>query len=224
MNWEQQFYNKKQERIPKVEVVIEKTEKLALIGIPWGSPEPVGPGLKKVLDYFIAAKEDNEATSPFPKYPQLPTLLNNLQVGTLLFNDSLNKEVNHEEYRTGVEYMAFYVSGEELGWVSLGGPSLLLSKKDGQIIALETNSNWASSSKHKLASLPKDYLGIYKQIHLRMGYSKIEKGDKLLLIYSNEISPLSWKPVNNQNLLKDFVETNFEEDKDKSYWVAEFSF
>lgn len=220
MKLAQHSYFQKGNRIPKPQINLNEKEKLVLFGFPWGNRDSSEQGLQKLEDYFIAAKDDNEATSPFPKIPQYPSSLNNLQVATQIFGQSLLRETNQDEYVTGVEFLGLYQEGKELGWVSCGGPNLILSKANGELKIINSESNWSETRNTNTSNLPRNFLGIHPHVHLSMGYTQIEAGDKLLILYTNSFSPLGIKPEKSLGL-KEFVELNFKNSKDQNYWIAE---
>lgn len=224
MKWDQHSYFKKTNRIPKPSVKINEKENLFLLGIPWGNSDYNEQGFQKLEDYFVAAKEDNEATSPFPKIPQYPVSLNNLQVATQIFGQSLLREVNKDEYVSGVEFLGLYKEGEELGWVSCGGPSIIISKANGDLKLIHTEGNWAETKSAPSSNLARNFLGIYPQVHLSMGFTQIDPLDKVLLIYTSQLSPLGLKDLNKQLNLKSFVEKNFDSNSKQAFWVGELSF
>jgi hypothetical protein len=221
MNFQQHSYFKKNHRIPKPEVLILEGEKLFLLAIPWGNRDHTKEYLEKLSNFYVSAKEDNEATSPFPKYSNLSSNLNNLQVAVQLCNQNFKNEINSDEYVSGFELVACYLDKKELGWVSFGGPSIILAKNNSELRILEAGSNWAQSELSNCPSLPKDLIGLQTYINLNIRSIPWKSGDRLMFYYSNQLSPLQLQQSEDGVGLRDIIEANFSNKKDYYYWVAQ---
>lgn len=221
MDFKQHSYFKKNHRIPKPEILSLEGEKLFLLAIPWGNRDHTKEYLEKLSNFYISAKEDNEATSPFPKFPYFSSNLNNLQVAIQLCNQNFKNEINNEEYVSGFELVACYRDQNELGWVSFGGPSILLGKSNNDIRILEAGSNWAQAELAYTPSLPKDMIGLQSHINLNIRSIPWKAGDKLLFYYSNQLSPLQIKHDSDTLSLENIIDANFTNKKECYYWIAQ---
>lgn len=219
---EQHFYTAKAKRIPKPEWVTSARESLLVCGIPWGNRDATSEQLQKIADFFIAAKEDSEATSPFPRFLQYSNALNNLQIAMQLANQNLIKTRNHQEYQTGMEIFACYRSEGEFGWACFGGPHLLLQRPNGSFQILQNNNLLSSSYPDSQAPLPKHLLGIHPQVPLHFESIPWQKGSRLFLLYSSTLgAQLPLTLDNSICALKDLVDKIQRQDPDQSFWLAE---
>ena len=218
----QHSYFHKGMRIPKPENLELNREKLVISSLPWGHRDNIASYIQKLADFFVAAKDDAEATSPFPRYPQYSNNLNNLQIAMQVVNDNLFKQKNQEELQSGLEIIACYRENNEFGWVSYGGPDILLWKNSGELRLLHHANNLASHRKQNCSPLPKNMLGVYRSIHPHIESIQLEDGDKLFLLYSSRLNPFHIESFqSNDRSLASLVNQLFEKDPKESFWIAE---
>ncbi|MEC9281217.1 MAG: hypothetical protein VX642_00790 [Bdellovibrionota bacterium] len=209
-------------RIPKPENLELSREKLIISCVPWGHRDNMSSYLQKLADFFVAAKDDAEATSPFPRYPQYSNSLNNLQIAMQVVNDNIFKQKNQDELQSGLEIIACYRDNNEFGWVSYGGPNIILWKQSGEIRLLHHANNLASHRKQNCSPLPKNMLGVYRSIHPHIESIHLDEGDKVFLLYCSRLNPFHIESLNtSERSLTSLVNQLFEKNSQESFWLAE---
>lgn len=222
MKIKQHSYFHKGMRIPKPENLEINREKLIISSIPWGHRDNIANYVQKLADFFVAAKDDAEATSPFPRFPQYSNSLNNLQIAMQVVNENLFKQKNQDELQTGLEIIACYRDNKEFGWVSYGGANLILWKNSGDLRIIHHANNLASHRDQNCPPLPKNMLGVHRNIHPHIESIQLEEGDKVFLLYSSRLNPFHIESLNSsERSLNSLVNQLFEKDPKESFWLAE---
>jgi hypothetical protein len=118
----------------------------------------------------------------------------------MLANDMLYREDNRDEYRAGVEIFAATLYQNELCWIQVGGPNLLLGRGTQPLLPLGTSvdlaldmKNWKSQT--ELPALPAQLLGLDSNVNLTINSFRARAGDKLVLLSHSQTPELAytWK-------------------------------
>ncbi len=179
-------YSGKQPR-PTPEVHFEASLNTLIIAIPWGPRSGARKVIDRVLEFLAFASQDKEATSPLPKLSCLSDSANNLRIAALLANDMLYREDNRDEYHVGVELLALTLSGNELSWVQVGGPNVLLARKNQTLLSLESKTDLSlDCSEQKdgrpLTPLPGQLLGLDSNVNVSVNSFRTRAKDRLILL------------------------------------------
>src|SRR5688572_5598562 len=113
---------------PRPEIHIDTATNLLIVATPWGPRASARSAIDRMLEYFTLASSDGGVTSPFEKLTCLSMAANNLRMATLLANEILYREDNRNEYKTGVELFCASCSDQELIWLQLGQPQVMLAR------------------------------------------------------------------------------------------------
>ncbi len=185
---------------PTPEIHVDETTNSVFVVVPWGNREAAKKVIDRMTEYLAFAAQDREATSPLPRLTCLSTAANNLRTAALLANDMIFREDNREEYRAGVELFAATLYQNELSWLQVGGPQLLLGRGAQSLLPLGANIDLALDlrdwrSKHELPALPAQLLGLDANVNLTINSFRARAGDRLLLINHSQTPEIafSWK-------------------------------
>ncbi len=184
---------------PTPEVVIDSSVNTLIVAVPWGSREAARKVIDRMLEYLSFASQDREATSPLPRMSCLSTAANNLRTAAMLANDMLYREDNGEEYRAGVEIFAATLSQNEVSWVQVGGPHILLGRGSQSLLPMGSSVDLALDlavdAKTKLPALPAQLLGLDSNVNLTINSFRARPGDSLVLLSHSRTpeSLFNWK-------------------------------
>jgi hypothetical protein len=191
MNFEQRSYNSEVFR-PKPEVHFDPESRILIVATPWGSPSSARKAIQSVLDYLVTSGSDQEATTPFKRLTCLSPLANSLRIATLLANELLYREDNRDEYVGGVELFAAKMTDQELVYVQVGHPNLVLFRegRTAQPISVQVDLGLdLSQKKAPVAPLPGQLLGPDSSCNLSVQSFRPQKNDQLALISRSNLPP-----------------------------------
>jgi hypothetical protein len=170
---------------PRPEIYLDPDGKTLIVATPWGPREAARKVIDRMNDYLSLAREDNEATSPFQKVSSLSSSANRLRIATLLANESLYREENKTEYRSGVELFAGILEQDEFVWLQHGSPQILLSRHGRKLLPLGSQIDLSfdfSDGDTLLPGLPSQMLGLDSTVNLTLNSFRARPGDRLALV------------------------------------------
>lgn len=170
---------------PRPEIHIDTASNTIIVATPWGSRESARKVIARMSDYLVLAREDSEATSPFQRLSCLSTLANRLRIATLLANESLYRDDNRNEYRSGVELFAGVLEQDEFVWLQSGNPQILLSRPGRKLLPLGSQIDLSfdfSEGSELLPGLPSQLLGLDSSLNLSINSFRARPGDKIAMV------------------------------------------
>ncbi len=170
---------------PRPEIYLDSDGKTLIVATPWGARDGARKVIDRMNDYLALAREDVEATSPFEKVSCLSLSANRLRIATLLANESLYREENKTEYRSGVELFAGILEEDEFVWLQVGNPQILLGRQNRKPLPLGSQIDLSfdfSEGDHLLPGLPSQMLGLDSSINLTLNSFRARAGDRLALV------------------------------------------
>lgn len=208
---------------PTPEVLIDATVNSLIVAIPWGSRDAAKKVIDRMFEYLAFASQDREATSPLPKLSCLSTSANNLRTAAMLANDMLYREENSDEYRAGVEIFAATLSHNELSWVQVGGPHVLLGRGTQSLLPLGSSIDLAldlEQSGPPLPALPAQLLGLDTHINLTINSLRARPKDSIVLL-SHTRAPESLFSLKNENLDPEKIVRSLSKDNaNTAFWLG----
>ncbi|MBK8201987.1 MAG: hypothetical protein IPK68_06600 [Bdellovibrionales bacterium] len=179
---------------PRPEIFIEEQSGLLIIATPWGSRNAARKAIQAITEFFLAAKDDIEVTSPFQKLTCLSSIANSLRTAVMLANDLVYQEENRDEYLSSLELFAAAVSANELSFVQLGHPQVFLDRNGYPPITSGSLADLSldfSRNGNVLPPLPSALLGVHSTSALNIRTIRVNKEDRLLLV-SHSFMPSSF--------------------------------
>lgn len=170
---------------PRPEISLDPQAKTLIVATPWGPRAAAKKVIDRMTDYLALAREDKEATSPFPRLSCLSNQANSLRIAALLANEVLYREDNRTEYKAGVELFAATFEDDEFVFIQAGNPQVLLGRADRTLLPLGSQIDLAFdlSEGHKLLpALPAQLLGLDSSLNLNINSFRARSGDKVLLL------------------------------------------
>jgi hypothetical protein len=169
-----------------------------IVATPWGSRDAARKVIERMLEYLAFASQDREATSPLPRLSCLSNAANNLRTAAMLANDMLYREDNSDEYRAGVEIFAATLSQNELSWVQVGGPHILLGRGKRSLLPIGSTVDLALDlglGATNLPALPAQLLGLDSNVNLTINSFRARPNDSLVLLSHSHVPEnlFSWK-------------------------------
>ena len=214
---------------PTPEVLIDTSVNTLIVAVPWGSRDAAKKVIDRRLEYLSFAAQDREATSPLPRMSCLSTAANNLRTAAMLANDMLYREDNGDEYRAGVELFAATLSQNELSWVQVGGPHILLGRGSQALLPIGSSVDLAldlsldQAARSRLPALPAQLLGLDSNVNLTINSFRARPHDSLVLLSHSRTpeSLFSWK----SNIIDPdrMVQTLSQNDAHTAFWLGVMS-
>lgn len=170
---------------PRPEIYLDEDGKTLIVATPWGPREAARKVIDRMNDYLTLARGDREATSPFEKVSCLSAQANRLRIATLLANESLYREENKTEYRSGVELFAGVFEDDEFVWLQVGNPQILLGRKGRKPLPLGSQIDLSfdlSDGGDLLPGLPSQMLGLDSSLNLTLNSFRARAGDRVALV------------------------------------------
>ncbi|MCB0347970.1 MAG: hypothetical protein KDD37_04005 [Bdellovibrionales bacterium] len=217
--FKEKFYRTKDSKYPTAKVSFEESDKLFIAVWSWGAADGGQKALDIIKDYYLSARTDIEATSPFPLNPEQSLAANHLRIGVMLANNIIAKENNSEEYTTGIEVLCMSKSQREINIAHVGGPSII-SLRDNQkpTVYLQQNHLGHEFNFKVTNPLPKDLLGIKQKQNVNVQSIRSIENEKFLLVQRNYIPILDLK----DNSLEKIEDSLVSDNKDLPFWICEF--
>ncbi len=183
---------------PTPEVMLDTSVNTLIVAVPWGSRDASRKVIDRMLEYLSFASQDREATSPLPRLSCLSNAANNLRTAVMLANDMLYREDNSSEYRAGVELFAATLSQNELSWVQVGGPHILLGRGSQPLLPLGSSVDLAldlNLGNDRLPALPAQLLGLDSHVNLTINSFRARPKDNVVLLSHSRTPEMlfSWK-------------------------------
>ncbi len=222
MNFEERSYSGKIFR-PRPDVYFSENEKILIIATPWGLSSSSHRLIKIVLDYYNSARDDLEVTSPFERLLCLSSVANSIRTAALLANDSLYGEENKKEYVAGVELFIGAFEGQELTWLQVGHPCLLLNRFGRNILPLGSHLDIAIDMSHSsqlLPPLPSQLLGIDATCNFTIGSFRMREDDRLLLISRSSLPGVIYSTSDQNRNLEAICKVLVREASDEAFWIG----
>lgn len=170
---------------PRPEIHLDPQGKLLIVATPWGSRSSARKVIDRMTDFLALVREDREATSPFQRLSCLSSPANNLRIATLLANETLYRDDNQNEYRSGVELFAALVQDGEMSWIQCGNPHILLSRLERPLVPMGSQIDLAfdmSVGSDLLPALPSQLVGLDSSLNLNINSFRVRQGDRLVLL------------------------------------------
>jgi hypothetical protein len=220
MDFTERSFIGNQTSLPRPEIYFNADEKLLIVATAWGNPSGAKKLIESISDYYLATKQDKDATSPFRRLEYLSTTANNLRIAVMVGNEILYREENRNEYKSGVELFVGSIQEREMAWVQIGQPHILFCRQNQPIMPLSVHLSLASEvSNEALPPLPNTLLGISPEPNLFIQSIRPQQGDSLLLLsrswIPSELFALNPKKRNFQSVSKALSGNGNE-----PYWVG----
>ncbi len=208
---------------PTPEVSLDTSVNTLIVATPWGSREASRKVIERMLEYLAFASQDREATSPLPRMSCLSNAANNLRTAAMLANDMLYREDNSEEYRSGVELFAATLSQNELSWLQVGGPHLLLGRENRSLLPLGSSVDLAldlNQGASRLPALPAQLLGLDSNVNLTINSFRARPKDSIVLLSHSCVPEHLFSLKSNQLEPQKIVRALSQGDANTAFWLG----
>ena len=208
---------------PRPECLLDHDSRLLIVATPWGPRSAANKAVELISEYYLMAKSDNEATSPFEKVSSFSNEANHLRTAVMLANEAIYRDENKTELKAGVELFAASFIQNEFVWIQVGQPHLLLSRKNGHLLPLGSSvdlSTDLSESSEPLPALPNQLLGIEPTANLTLNSFRAQPGDRLVLL-SHSVPPVSLYTMKHDELTLDNMSKRLAQiHPDGAFWLG----
>lgn len=219
--FEQRPYSGKNFR-PRPEIHLDSEAKLLIVATPWGPRTTARKVIDRMLEYFLNAKQDREATSPFERLSCLSDAANNLRTAAFLANEMIYREENQDEYRTGVELFTASFEDNEFVWLQTGNPQILLARKNRHMLSLGTYVDLAFdlSERELLPALPNQLLGLDSTLNLTINSFRAQDDDQIILLSHSSVPKTVYNLKESEISLDSLSRALAHTQPDVAYWLG----
>jgi hypothetical protein len=223
MDFKQRSFPGNNAILPKPEIFFDDQEKLLIVATPWGASSGAKKIVSTIAEYYLATKNDKDATSPFRRLEYLSSTANNLRIATLVANEYLYREENRSDYRSGVELFVGSIQERELAWVQVGHPNILMQRRGQSLLPISVQLGIANEVQHSgepLPPLPSSLLGISLEPNLSIQSICPQSGDSIVLLSR------AWLP---RDIFKSSVKTfddlskSLSHDANEPFWLGHWA-
>jgi hypothetical protein len=208
---------------PEPEVFISDDRNTLIVATPWGQSAIAKDFIDLVMTYWRDSINDTEKTTIYVPDDGLDDNEHLFKMAILAAHEDLRDKYNDEELTAGLEVLCIHKNQQKISWFQLGAPSLILLREQSMMPLFHPVdfSYDFSTPEETLPPLPKELLGVQKQIQLGSGRLKIHKGDRFLLVSRSYIPSAlfqeeSASTVDLDNATKVFATDN----ESHPFWLA----
>lgn len=208
---------------PLPEIYFSESDQLLLVVTPWGPRSSSQRVIQIMSEYFRAARQDREVTSPFERQTCLSPIENDLRIATLLANDLIYREENNQEFISGAEVFAIAMNENELAYLQVGFPSILLARTNCNVQPLSAGMDLAFDLHpgRSLPPLPAKVLGVDPTLNLVVGGFRHQKNDQIFLLSANSLpAEVFHHEFTQTNALESLCETIVRHNPSEPFWAG----
>lgn len=211
---------------PRPEVIATDDGSLIIVATPWGPRNSARKMAQFIQDFFMSARDDREATSPFARLTCLSPLANQLRLTVKMANDLLYNEDNKSEYLSGCELTVVARTPHEIAFVQVGFPYLLLDRPTLGLTPLGYQSDLAtelSMGTGVLPPLPAQLLGLDPTSDFAVHSLKPVRGDRFVLVSRSALPAEVYALPYGRRSLDDITKVLAAHDARTPFWLGEFT-
>lgn len=207
---------------PAPEVLIDEALGTLIVATPWGSRAAARKVIDRMVEYITFAAQDREATSPLQRLTCLSNAANNLRTATLLANDMLYREDNRDEYRAGVELFAATLIQNELSWIQVGAPHILLARGRDPLMPIGSQMDLSLdlSVEKTLPALPAQLLGLDTTVNPTINSFRARPGDQIVLLSHSRVPTEIFSMTNKDLNLDEVVRRISKTRSGTAFWLG----
>lgn len=225
MNFQQRSFSGEIFR-PRPEVVWVEDGSLLIIATPWGPRGSTRKTIELIQDFFMSARSDEEATSPFARLTCLSPLANQLRLTIKMANDLLYHEENKNEYLSACELTALARAGNEIVFTQIGFPFLMLDRPNCGLTPLGRQSDLSTelSDENELyPPLPSQVLGLDPTSDFAVQSLKARSGDRIVFLSRSSLpAEIYALPFGNRSL-DEIAKTLARVNERQPFWLGEMT-
>jgi hypothetical protein len=211
---------------PRPEVIATEDGSLLVVATPWGPRNSARKMAQFIQDSFLSARDDHEATSPFARLTCLSPLANQLRLTVKLANDMLYNEENKNEYLSGCELTAIARTQNEIVFIQIGFPFVMLDRPTSGLTPMGYQSDLAtelSMGQGMLPPLPSQLLGLDPTSDFSVHSLRPVRGDRFVLVSRSSIPAEIYALPFGRRGLDDITKTLAATDARTPFWLGEFT-
>ena len=222
MHFEQRSYSGKLFR-PTPHFHMEEDGSLIIVATPWGQKSGAKKAVENIVDLYLSAQNDGEATSALEKMASLSVAANNLRSAVMVTNRMLFQEDNKDEYQTGLEIFAGTIVGKEFSFVQIGQPQVFLLRSFYPIAPLATSVDLSVSLSppgQMLSAIPSHLMGIEPQVNLSVHSYSIHPGDRIALLSRSFATSRFMSMDSSEASIESMTSELVKQDEQMPFWMG----
>lgn len=180
-----------------------------MLGTSYGDPSLIENLFDKCEQEYLAANQDFDVTSPFPKLTCLDGVSNKIYTTMLFLNDFVYSNYNKNSYTQGFEFLLIQKVNQKLYWSQIGWPQIFIVT-DKLIMGLDYSLGQRSANPQEAPDLPHSLLGLHNSLNFRVESTSLRAGEELLFVKSQFIAPDFYhsSKLKNEELIKKIYQSN----------------
>ncbi len=187
----------------------------------YGDPSLTEKIFDECENEYLAANQDFDVTSPFPKLTCLSGMANRIYTTTLFLNDMIYSNYNKTSYSEGFEFLMLQKVNQKIYWVQIGWPHIFIIAKSG-ISGLDHSMGQRSFKSKGAPTLPHALLGVENSLNFRVESSNLKKDEELLFVKSETLPQSFYHPKSSDN--ESLIRSIFKSRPSEGSWLGRLSF
>lgn len=170
---------------------------------------------------YLAANQDFDVTSPFPKLTCLDGIANRIYTTMLFLNDHIYSTYNKNSYTEGFEFLLLQKINNKIYWAQIGWPNMFLVTKN-KLVGLDHSMGQRSHKPEQAPTMPHSLLGIENSLNFRVESTTLKPNEDLLFVKSEDLPAQFYIPkkLDNESLIKDLYKYSSK----TGSWIGRLSF
>ena len=212
---------------PQPQVVGDLENSILTIATPWGSKSGAEKCSDIINEFYLSARGDQEATSPFERLSCLAQEANDLRIAVLFANEKIYAEDNYDEYFTGCELLTMVQAGNEVHFVQIGQPAVYLIRNGVAMLPMASHLDLTmnvSTEKKLISPMATKLLGLENSIDFSVQTFVPQSRDKIIFL-SRTFAPKSFLNTDFDSANIDDMAKNISKDNpDNPFWIGMLEF
>lgn len=204
---------------PSVRVIPESN--FMMLATSYGNPLLTEKIFDECQREFLAANQDFDVTSPFPKLTCLDGVANRIYTTILFLNDYIYSTYNKNNFVEGFEFIILQKVNQKIYWAQIGWPHIFLISNNN-IIGLDHSLGQRSFKKNQSPNLPHSLLGLNNSLNFRVENSKLHRKEDLLFVKGENLPPEFYHLAHKDN--EGLIKSLYKHSPTTGAWLGRLSF
>ncbi|MCB9073292.1 MAG: hypothetical protein H6623_06690 [Bdellovibrionaceae bacterium] len=208
---------------PHPEVFINDEQTLFIAATPWGQSAIAKDFIDLVTDYWRDAINDPQKTSVYQSGDVLDAQEHLFKMSILAAHEDIHDKYNDGELLAGLEFVCFLKHNNKLSWFQVGAPTAVLLRNNAMTPLFHPVdfSFDFSTPQETLPPLPKELLGLQKQLQIYTGKIRLQEHDRFLLVSRSYIPSQFFQNQTPESLSLDSATAILaQENQEHPFWIA----
>lgn len=152
---------------------------------------------------YLAANQDFDVTSPFPKLTCLDGVANRIYTTMLFLNDHIYSNYNKNKFSEGFEFILLQKMNNKIYWAQIGWPHMFLISNN-KLIGIDHSIGQRSFKPSLSPNMPHSLLGLENSLNFRVESTCLKSNEELLFIKGDNLPAAFYhsSKLDNESLIR----------------------